>query len=117
MEVAKKGLVQQIDEIIYSLAKTQYAAHISKKALGGDPHLAMMKEMFKSGNFEYLQNISLIKENVGKVELLLRRPVATPEQRAAVATSQKKMKKLIFRIAAIGSFITIFTLGLYRPFR
>jgi hypothetical protein len=33
--------------------------------------MAMMKEMFKSGHFEYLDNISVIKEDVEKVELLL----------------------------------------------
>lgn len=117
LEQTKKGLVQQIDEIIYALAKTQYAAHISRKVLGGDPHMALMKELFKSGSFEYFNTISIIKENLGKVELLLGKPVSTPEQRAAVETYQKKMKKLISLTTGIGSFITLFTLGLYRLFR
>ncbi|MDR0369083.1 MAG: hypothetical protein LBH96_00680 [Candidatus Peribacteria bacterium] len=45
---AKQELVKNIDEIIYLLAKHQYESHISKRELGGDPHMAMMKEMFKS---------------------------------------------------------------------
>jgi hypothetical protein len=117
LENAKKRLVKQIDEIIYSLAKTQYESHISRKELGGDPHMAMMKEMFKSGSFEYLNNISIIKENVGKVELLLRKQVATPEQWEEVDACQKKMKRLIFWKNFIGWLITIFTLGIYKPFR
>jgi hypothetical protein len=64
LDLAKQSLVKQIDEIIYLLTKTQFDAHISKKDLGGDPCMAMMREMFKSGHFEYLDNIALIKENV-----------------------------------------------------
>ncbi|MDR0649994.1 MAG: hypothetical protein LBG59_00885 [Candidatus Peribacteria bacterium] len=103
-------LVQQIDEVIYLLTKAQYESHISKKDIGGDPCMAMMKEMFKSGHFEYLDNIALIKENVGKVELLLQKQVASPEQRKNITYLQKKMKKLIFQKNLIGTFCSIFTL-------
>ena len=94
---AKQELVKQIDEIIYLLTKAQYESHISKKELGGDPCMAMMKEMFKSGHFEYLDNIAIIKENVGKVELLLNKQVVTEEQRNIVHIYQKKMNRLILR--------------------
>ncbi|MDR2416394.1 MAG: hypothetical protein LBD75_07550 [Candidatus Peribacteria bacterium] len=78
--------------------------------------MAMMKEMFKSGHFEYLDNISVIKTNVEKVELLLRKQVVSPEQWNVVATFQKKMKKLIFRKNFVGSCCSIFTVGIYKLF-
>jgi hypothetical protein len=112
----KKLLVKQIDEIIYLLARVQYVAPISKKELGGDPHMAMMKEMFKTGHFEYLDNIALIKENVGKVELLLQRQVARPDQREQVHLSQKKLKRLQILNKIFGYFCTIGTLGVYNLF-
>jgi len=96
LHIAKQELVKYIDEIIYLLAKYQHASKISKKELGGDPHMAMMTEMFKSGHFEYLDNISLIKENVEKVELLLQKQVVDEEQRTKVHSVQRKMKRLIF---------------------
>jgi dihydroxyacid dehydratase/phosphogluconate dehydratase len=116
LHITKQKLVQQIDEVIYLLTKTQYESHISKKDLGGDPCMAMMKEMFKSGHFEYLDNIALIKENVGKVELLLQKQVATPEKRDEITHLQKKMKKLMFRRNLVGIFCSIFTLGTYKLF-
>lgn len=116
LDTAKQELVKQIDEIIYLLAKYQYESHISKRELGGDPHMAMMKEMFKSGHFEYLDNIAIIKENVGKVELLLQKQVVEPQQREQVTTLQKKMKKLIFRKKFLGRICTIPTLGIYKAF-
>lgn len=48
LHLAKRLLVKQVDEIIYLLAKAQYSSGISERELGGDPHMAMMKEMFKS---------------------------------------------------------------------
>jgi hypothetical protein len=64
LTTTKHLLVQRIDEIIYLLTKAQYESHISKKDLGGDPCMALMKEMFQSGNFEYLDNIAIIRENI-----------------------------------------------------
>jgi hypothetical protein len=107
LEIAKQELVKQIDKIIYLLTKTQYASKISKKELGGDPCMALMREMFKSGHFEYLDNIPIIKENVGKVELLLQKQVATPQQRNQVHHLQKKMKRLILRKKILGRICTI----------
>ena len=117
LNTAKQELVKNIDEIIYLLAKYQYASRISKRDLGGDPHMAMMTEMFKSGHFEYLDNISLIQENVGKVELLLQKQVVTDEQRTNVHALQKKMKRLIFRKNFLGRIATVSTLGVYKLFR
>jgi hypothetical protein len=78
--------------------------------------MAMMKEMFKSWHFEYLDNIAIIKENVGKVEILLQKQVVSPQQRDQVHTLQKKMKKLIFRKNLLGRICTIPTLGIYKAF-
>jgi hypothetical protein len=116
LHIAKQKLVHQIDEVIYLLTKTQYDSHISKKDLGGDPCMAMMKEMFKSGHFEYLDNISLIQDNVAKVELLLQKQVVSPEKRNEITYLQKKMKKLMFRENLIGIVCSIFTLGIYKLF-
>jgi len=69
--------------------------------------MALMREMFKSGHFEYLDNIPIIKENVGKVELLLQQQVATPQQRNQVHRLQKKMKRLILRKKILGRTCTI----------
>jgi hypothetical protein len=117
LERVKQELVKQIDEIIYLLAKVQYDAHISRKEFGGDPHMAMMKEMFKSGHFEYLDNIPLIRENVEKVELLLKKQVVTAEQWDTVNGFQKKMKRLMFWKKSIGILCSICTLGIYKLFR
>jgi len=116
LEIAKQELVKNIDEIIYFLTKSQYESKISKKELGGDPCMALMREMFKSGHFEYLDNIAIIKENVGKVELLLQKQVATPQQRNQVHRLQKKMKRLIFRKKTLGRINTVSTLGIYKLF-
>jgi hypothetical protein len=78
--------------------------------------MALMKEMFKSGHFEYLDNIAIIKENVGKVELLLQKQVATPAQRDTVYRLQKKLKRLIFRKNLLGRCCTLPTLGIYKLF-
>lgn len=116
LHLAKQELVKNIDEIIYLLAKDQYASHISKRELWGDPHMAMMKEMFKSWHFEYLDNIEIIKTNVGKVELLLQKQVVSNEQRNKVDIIQKEMKKLIFWKNILGWICTIPTLGVYKLF-
>lgn len=57
--------------MLYLLAKSQYFKHLDKRALGGDPHLALMKSIFTKGNFDYLQSSDLILANVHKVEQLL----------------------------------------------
>ncbi|MDR2190779.1 MAG: hypothetical protein LBP53_06485 [Candidatus Peribacteria bacterium] len=117
LQLTKQTLVQTVDEVIYLLAKAQYESKISKKDLGGDPHMAMMKEMFKSGHFEYLNNIALIQENVKKVELLLQKQVVSPELRSHIVLLQKKMKRLLFWDKGLGIFCSIFTVGIYKLFR
>jgi hypothetical protein len=95
----------------------QYDSRISERDLGGDPHMAMMKEMFKSGHFEYLDNIPLIRENVEKVELLLGKQVVVPEQWEQIYKSKKRIKKLILRSNIFGYIVVIGTLGGYKLFR
>ncbi|MDD2537590.1 MAG: hypothetical protein PHU61_03830 [Candidatus Absconditabacteria bacterium] len=116
LKKAEQDLVQLVDKIIYLLSKAQYQSNISKRDLGGDPCMALMKEIFRSGNFNYLDNIPRIKEDVAKVELLLQTQVGTEEERAQIAKLQKKMKKLIRWKKFFGRIITIFTLGIYKPF-
>ena len=116
IHTAKQELVQQIDEMIYLLAKAQYESAISRQALGGDPHMAMMGEMFRSWHFEYLDNISVIRTNIEKVELLLRKQIVSYEQWDLVTKYQKKLKRLYFRKKIFGFLSSVFTLGIYRLF-
>ena len=114
---SKQDLVKEVDEVIYLLAKSQYESHISKQQLGGDPHFAMMKEMFKSGSFEYLDNVDAIKNLVGKIQQLINVQIVTDEQRTRVAKIQKKMKIQRVLSKIFGIPICVFTLGIYKLFR
>lgn len=113
----KQNLVQQMDEVIYLLAKAQYSSNISEQDLWWDPHFAMMKEMFQSAKFEYLDNVPRLKDFSNKVQLLLNTTIATDQQRTTISKLQKKMKILIFFSRLVWILICIFTLWLYRLFR
>jgi hypothetical protein len=112
----QETFVHQIDEIIYLLAKTQYASQISERDLGGDPHMAMMKEMFKSGHFEYLDNLAVIQANVEKVELLLQATVVSPEKWKEIHQLAGKLHRYLFRKKVIGWMASVPTLGIYKLF-
>lgn len=112
----KQSLVKEVDEVIYLLAKAQYQSKISKQVLGGDPHFAMMQEMFKSGNFEYLENIEVIRTLISKIQQLINIPVVADTQRARVGEYQKKLKRRNILSKVVGSGITLLTLGIYKLF-
>ncbi|GHW02918.1 hypothetical protein AGMMS50249_7040 [candidate division SR1 bacterium] len=116
IQSSKADLVKEIDEVIFLLAKAQIDSKISKDQLGGDPHFAMMNEMFATEHFEYLNNIDRIKSFVTKIQVILGTTIATDDQRKRVSKIQRKMKILIFFSRFIGILDCIFTLGIYRLF-
>jgi len=67
---AKKNLIDSVDRVIFLLSKAQYSLS-EDQILKFDPCFALMKTMFGSGHFEYIDNLDTIKENVKKVESLL----------------------------------------------
>ena len=71
---AKKDLINSVDKVIYLLSKAQYSLS-EQQSLKYDPCFALMKTMFGSGHFEYIDNLNTIKENVKKVEVLLKQRV------------------------------------------
>lgn len=75
---AKKNLVDSVDRVIYLLSKAQYSLS-EEQTLKYDPCFALIKTMFGSGHFEYIDNLDTIKENVQKVELLLKKKVIPDE--------------------------------------
>lgn len=112
----QQQLVKSVDEIIYLIAKFQKDANISKKALWWDPHFAMMKEIFKNGNFQYLGNIDVIKETTKKVEMIFQRQITSDEQRKTILKLEKKMKRKERQKNIIWRICTCFTLGIYKLF-
>lgn len=116
-EELQKDLVNEIDEIMYLLAKYQYQSHLSKQTLWGDPHFMMMREMFKTGHFQYLDNIKIIKENTKKVELIFRNQIVSDEKRNTIAKMEKKLLKKKRHKNVLGRFCSIVTVGIYRLFR
>lgn len=72
---AEKASIEQIDKMIYLLAKNQYFLNLDQKSLGGDPTIALMKSIFEQGKKDYLKSTQLILNNIKKVEQLLGKEV------------------------------------------
>ena len=77
----------------------------------------MMREMFKTGHFQYLDNIKIIKENTKKVELIFRNQIVSDEKRNPIAKMEKKLLKKKRHKNVLGRFCSIVTVGIYRLFR
>ena len=69
---AKKDLIDSVDKVIYLLSKAQYSLS-EQQTLKYDPCFALIKTMFWSWHFEYVDNLDTIKENVKKLKLYLNR--------------------------------------------
>lgn len=108
----KKQLVESVDEIIYLLAKSQYKLS-QEQSLKYDPCFALMKTMFDSWHFEYLNNIEAIKENVKKVEVLLHQTVITDEKWEKLNKLKRTLKNHIFWSKLLWYEINIATVGIY----
>ena len=112
---AKKKLVDSVDKVIYLLSKAQYSLS-EEQALKYDPCFALMKTMFGSGNFEYVDNIDTIKENVKKVETLLKKRVISDEEWSKVDSQRSSLKFHLFWRKLFGYELNVVTCGIYNLF-
>lgn len=106
---AKKKLVDSVDKVIYLLSKAQYSLS-EEQALKYDPCFALMKTMFGSGNFEYVDNIDTIKENVKKVETLLKKRVISDEEWEKIDSQRTSLKFHLFWRKLFGYELNLVTL-------
>jgi len=112
---AKQNLTDSVDRVIYLLSKAQYSLS-EQQTLKYDPCFALMKTMFGSGHFEYVDNIDTIKENVKKVELLLKQQVISDEEWSKIDSQKRILKFHIFWKKFFGYELNVVTLWIYNPF-
>lgn len=107
----QKSLVTQIDEMIFLLAKYQHQ-HINIQALGGNPHIALMRSIFAHGNCDYIKSSKLILENIRKVEQLLSQRVISEEREKAFHRDLSKFAMVKFLESVLKIIVGIGTLGI-----
>ena len=112
---ARQNLVTSVDEVIYLLSKAQYSLS-ETQPLQYDPCFALMKTMFGSWHFEYLDNLDTIKENVKKVEVLLKQRVISDEQWKKIDNQKSSVKTHTFWSKLLGYELNLVTLGIYNLF-
>ena len=112
---AKKDLVDSVDRVIYLLSKAQYSLS-EKQALQYDPCFALMKTMFWSGHFEYIDNLDTIKENVKKVEILLKQRVISDEEWNRIDKQRNRLKYHLFWRKFFWYELNLVTCGIYNLF-
>ena len=111
----KKKLTDSVDRVIYLLSKAQYSLS-EEQALKYDPCFALIKTMFWSWHFEYVDNIDAIKENVKKVELLLKQRVISDAEWNKIDDQRDSLKFHLFRRRFLGCELNIVTCGIYKLF-
>jgi hypothetical protein len=109
---SEQDLVNSIDRVIYLLSKAQYSLS-EEEELKYDPCFALMKTMFGSGHFEYIDNLDTIKENVKKVELLLKQRVISDEEWKKIDSQKSSLKLHTFWSKFFGYELNIVTCGIY----
>ena len=112
---AKKDLVNSVDRVIYLLSKAQYSLS-EEQTLKYDPCFALMKTMFGSGHFEYIDNLDTIKENVKKVEILLKQRVISDEEWNRIDKQRNKLRYHLFWRKYLGYELNAVTCGIYNLF-
>ena len=112
---SKQDLVNSVDKVIFLLSKAQYSL-TEKQALQYDPCLALMKTMFSSGHFEYIDNLDTIKENVKKVEVLLKQRVISDEEWSKIDSQRNSLKFHTFWSKFFGYELNLVTCGIYNLF-
>ena len=112
---AKKDLVDSVDKVIYLLSKAQYSLS-QQQTLKYDPCFALMKTMFGSGNFEYVDNLDTIKENVKKVETLLKQEVISGEEWNKINSQRNSLNFHTFWSKFFGYELNVVTCGIYNWF-
>jgi hypothetical protein len=76
----------------------------------------LIKTMFWSGHFEYVDNIDVIKENVKKVELLLKQRVISDDEWKRIDNHRSSLKFHLFWRKILGRELNIVTCGIYNLF-
>ena len=112
---AKKNLTESVDKVIYSLSKAQYSLS-EKQALQFDPCFALIKTMFWSWHFEYVDNLDTIKENVKKVETLLKQKVIPDAEWNKIDNQRNSLKFHDFWKKFFGYELNVVTLWIYNLF-
>ena len=112
---AKKDLVNSVDRVIYLLSKAQYSL-TEQQTLQYDPCFALMKTMFWTWHFEYIDNLDTIKENVKKVEILLKQRVISDEEWSKVDKQRNSLKLHTFWSKFFGYELNVVTLWIYNLF-
>ena len=112
---SKQDLVNSVDKVIYLLSKAQYSLS-EQQALQYDPCFALMKTMFWTWHFEYVDNLDTIKENVKKVELLLKQRVISDEERNKIDKQRNSLKFHLFWRDFFGYELNVVTFGIYNLF-
>ena len=112
---AKQDLINSVDRLIYLLSKAQYSLS-EEQTLKYDPCFALMKTMFGTWHFEYVDNIDTIKENVQKVESLLGQRVISDEEWKKIDSQRSSLKFHLFWKKFLGRELNIVTCGIYNWF-
>ena len=112
---AKQNLVNSVDRLIYLLSKAQYSLS-EQQTLQYDPCFALMKTMFWTWHFEYIDNLDTIKENVKKVELLLKQRVISDDEWSRIDKQKSALKFHTFWSKFFGYELNIVTLWIYNLF-
>lgn len=112
---AKKNLVDSVDRVIYLLSKAQYSLS-QQQTLKYDPCFALIKTMFWSGHFEYIDNLDAIKENVKKVETLLKQRVISDQEWDKIDSQKNSLKFHTFWSKFFGYELNFVTCGIYNLF-
>ena len=112
---AKQDLVNSVDRVIYLLSRAQYSLS-EQQALKFDPCFALMKTMFGSGHFEYIDNLDTIKENVKKVEVLLKQRVISDTEWEKIDKQRNNLKFHLYWRNFFGVELNVVTCGIYKLF-
>ncbi len=112
---AKKNLIDSVDKVIYLLSKAQYSLS-EQQTLKYDPCFALMKTMFWSGHFEYIDNLDTIKDNVKKVETLLTQRVISDAEWKKIDKQRNSLKFHLFWRKLFGYELNAVTLCIYNLF-
>lgn len=112
---SKKNLTDSVDRVIYLLSKAQYSLS-EQQALKYDPCFALMKTMFGSWHFEYIDNLDTIKENVRKVETLLNQKVISDAEWKKIDKQRNSLQFHLFWRKFFGYELNLVTCGIYNLF-
>jgi len=115
VKTAKQNLINSVDKLVYLLSKAQYSLS-EQQTLQYDPCFALMKTMFWTWHFEYIDNLDTIKENVKKVELLLKQRVISDDEWKKIDNQKSSLKFHTFWNKFFGYELNAVTFGVYNLF-